>query len=905
VLDGGTTGAGRPYFVMDLVKGVPITRYCDEHRFTPRQRLDLFIPVCQAIQHAHHKGIIHRDIKPSNVLIAPYDGKPVPKVIDFGIAKATGQQLTEQTLVTGFGAVVGTLEYMSPEQAELNQLDIDTRSDIYSLGVLLYELLTGTTPLEKKRLKGAAMLEALRLIREEEPPRPSMRLSTTAEMPSIAANRGLEPKRLTGLLRGELDWIVMKALEKDRNRRYETANGFAMDVQRYLTGEPVLAAPASQWYRLRKFARRNKGGLAVAALVLFFLAALGGVAGWAALQQVKQQAAQRAALEADIGRDLEAARDFCRQDRLREASAVLDHAQTLTARGEAGDELGWRVAQLRTDVDMATRLEAIRLESAATVKDGHFDWEEVALRYAAAFRDYGIEVGQLDPGEAAARIAVSEIREQLVTALDDWLIATSGGKRESLLAVLARADADAWRQRLRSAFADRNAKALRELARAPGALGQPPGAAVLMGRALHAVGEFGLLVEFLRRAQREHPDDFWLNYDLGAFLMDMPVKSARAGEAVGYLRAALGLRPNSPHVLKNLGTALHDQGDLPDAIAAFEKAIAFKPDFAAAHYNLGNALYDQDDQPGAIAAYRKAIGFKPDFAEAHGNLGNVLRQQGDLPGALAACRKAVALKPDLAGSHVNLGNVLRQQGDLPGAIASYRKSIALKPDFAEAHCSLGVGLQLQGEFAEALEELRRGHELGSKNPRWRYPSAQLLRQCQRLLELDGRLTDILAGKATPANAAERIELARLCVLKQRNRAALRFYEEAFAAQPTLLAVHRYNAACAAALAGCGRGKDADKLDDKERARLRSLALDWLCADLEAQGNLLDKEPARAAANVATSFQHWLTDPDFGGVRGPEQLAKLPEAERPAWQKLWKDVADLLKRAQEKAASQKK
>jgi eukaryotic-like serine/threonine-protein kinase len=283
VFDAGSTGqpsgvgAGRPFFVMELIKGVPITKYCDEHRLTPKERLELFIPVCQAIQHAHQQGIIHRDIKPSNVLIALYDGRPVPKVIDFGIAKATGQQLTEQTLITGFGAVVGTLEYMSPEQAQLNQLDIDTRSDIYSLGVLLYELLTGTTPLKKKRLKEAAMLEALRLIREEEPPRPSTRLSTTAEMPSIAANRSLEPKRLTGLVRGELDWIVMKALEKERSLRYETANGFAMDVQRYLAGEPVLAAPANLWYRLRKTVRRNRGPVIAASLVL--LALVGGVIG--------------------------------------------------------------------------------------------------------------------------------------------------------------------------------------------------------------------------------------------------------------------------------------------------------------------------------------------------------------------------------------------------------------------------------------------------------------------------------------------------------------------------------------------------------------------------------------------------------------------------------------------------
>jgi serine/threonine protein kinase/Flp pilus assembly protein TadD len=299
VLDAGTTEAGRPYFVMELVRGVPVTRYCDEHRLTPKERLELFVPVCQAIQHAHQKGIIHRDLKPSNVLVARYDGRPVPKVIDFGVAKATGQQLTEQTLVTGFGAVVGTLEYMSPEQAELNQLDIDTRSDIYSLGVLLYELLTGTTPLEKKRLKAAALEEVLRLIREEEAPRPSTRLSTTAQMPSIAANRGLEPKRLAGLVRGELDWIVMKALEKDRNRRYETANGLAMDLQRYLAGEPVLAAPASQWYRLRKLVRRHRGPVVAAGLVI--LALLGGITGttWGRLRAVAERDAKDAALQAE------------------------------------------------------------------------------------------------------------------------------------------------------------------------------------------------------------------------------------------------------------------------------------------------------------------------------------------------------------------------------------------------------------------------------------------------------------------------------------------------------------------------------------------------------------------------------------------------------------------------------
>jgi WD40 repeat protein/serine/threonine protein kinase len=265
VLDAGTTEAGRPYFVMDLVRGVPITEYCDQNRLAPAQRLELFMPVCQAIQHAHQKGIIHRDIKPSNVLVSLQDGKPVSKVIDFGIAKAIEQRLTERTLFTQFGAVIGTPEYMSPEQAGMSGLDVDTRSDIYSLGVLLYELLTGSTPLRRETLRQAGFDEILRRIRDEGPPRPSTRLSqSTDTLPSISAQRQTEPARLRKLVRGELDWIVMKALEKDRTRRYETASGLARDIERYLHDEPVEAGPPSRAYKLKKYALKHRVGLATA-----------------------------------------------------------------------------------------------------------------------------------------------------------------------------------------------------------------------------------------------------------------------------------------------------------------------------------------------------------------------------------------------------------------------------------------------------------------------------------------------------------------------------------------------------------------------------------------------------------------------------------------------------------------
>ncbi len=289
VLDAGATDGGRPFFVMELVKGVPLTDYCDQHRLGLPERLTLFRQICSAVQHAHQKGIIHRDLKPTNILVESHDGHPVPKVIDFGLAKATsGLQLSEHSLYTAFGTVAGTPLYMAPEQATWSALDVDTRADIYALGVILYELLTGSTPIQRETIRQVALDEILRVIREVEPPTPSSRISTSEALPAIAATRQSEPGRLSRFVRGDLDWIVMKALAKERQRRYESAIALAQDVERFTNHEPVSAGPPTAGYRLRKFVRRNRPQVVAAALVLLVLVA-GMVGTTLALLEARRQ----------------------------------------------------------------------------------------------------------------------------------------------------------------------------------------------------------------------------------------------------------------------------------------------------------------------------------------------------------------------------------------------------------------------------------------------------------------------------------------------------------------------------------------------------------------------------------------------------------------------------------------
>jgi tetratricopeptide (TPR) repeat protein len=1334
VLDGGETATGRPFFVMDLVKGVPITHYCDQNQLTARERLELFVQVCQAVQHAHQKGIIHRDLKPTNVLVSRHDGTPVVKVIDFGIAKALGQQLTDKTLFTHFAQLIGTPLYMSPEQAGLSDLDVDTRSDIYALGVLLYELLTGTTPFDPERLRTAGYDEMRRIIREEEPPKPSTRISTLGQAATtVSAQRRSDPKQLSRLFRGELDWIVMRALEKDRNRRYESASAFAADVQRYLHDEPVQACPPSAWYRFGKFARRNRTALAGAGLVLFCIAVLGGGGGWVVRDRAAREKVRRDR-EAETGRAAAQALDDARhrldEERLPEATAAVARAETLVATADADEASRARVREARRDVDLVADLDDIQYHHPTVTQ---YEWSrEQHRRFEKVFADLGIDADAVSTDEAVRRIESHPLRLQLVAALDGWAYARhnivlvetrrGGAWWHRPLLIANEADPDEVRRRLRAAVMKWDYKAMDDLAASPDVGRLPAPTVMLLARELYWSGSAErqeAAIRVLKKARSRHPDHFGLNASLGNYLgrlgaprYEEALSYWRAAQALGpqqsWVRLAIGLilvelgradesfaelsratelDPNNamvhndfgsalgkqgkrdeavaelrksvaldpalalPHsnlgtVLRdqkkldeavaefrmaialdpkyamahnNLGTALHDQRKLdeaivcykkairldpkhafahnnlgaalaaqgkldeaivcykkairldpkhafahnnlgnalkrqgkldeaaaeyrkaialdpksapmhdhlgrtlvqqkkldeavaeyrkaialdpkyapahcnlgialkdqgkvdeaiaeyrkaialkhddvaahnnlgnalrdqgkvdeaiaeyrkaialdpalapahnnlgnalkvqgrpdeaiaqykealrikPDypeahyglglalagerkldeAIAAYRKAIALKPDYAEAHYDLGNALRGQDKLDEAVAAYRKAITLKPDYAEAHCNLGEVLKRQGrpveavaeykealrikpdllearnnlgsalhdqgrldeaiaeykqalrikpdhpeihyglglalhdqgKLDEAIAEYRKAIALDPKEAKAHNNLGNALLKQGKLDEAIAEYREAIGLQPDRALAHCNLGFALQQRGEFREALGELRRGHELGFKRPGWPYPSAQWVLQCERLVELDGKLPGFLEGKATPASAAERIELALLCQLYLKQyAAAARFYEEAFADQPKLAeklgaAGSRYDAACAAALAGCGRGKDADKLDAKEKARLRGRALAWLRADLEAMGRLLDKgaDPARLAAGVGNVLRHWQADPDLAGVRGAEALGKLPAAERQAWKKLWDDAADVLARAQAKTTPGKK
>ncbi|MBX9580616.1 MAG: serine/threonine-protein kinase [Gemmataceae bacterium] len=564
VLDGGTTADGRPYFVMELVKGLPLSEYCDARRLSVRDRLGLFGQVCSAVQHAHQKGVIHRDLKPGNVLVTEHDGKPVPKVIDFGLAKAlhAGGVLTDKTLHTAFGAVVGTPLYMAPEQVGINALDVDTRADIYALGVILYELLTGSTPLEKGRLKEAAWDEMRRLIREEDPPRPSARLSSSAALAKLAASRQAEPQRLTGLVRGELDWIVMKALEKDRTRRYETADAFAADVGRYLAGETVQAVPPSVGYRLRKFARKHRAGLTTAGVVAGLLVAAVAASGW---QAVRATHAEHRLAALDDSQQANARTG----EALRESEAARRQSEAVT---------NYLVALLRTP-DPRTGGPDAKLSDLLDRAAAELD-----SRFANSPRTKGDLLFTLGETYGVLRLyeKEAEVFERALAVREATLGPDHPATLQAVTA-LASAYRGAWRPEEAAALAE---KAFRLSTQRWGAdHPETLHTAAVLGDAYRAAGRgdqaIRLLEPSLKTCKARFGKGFWVTHktmnDLGlAYLFaGRPAEAvAQLEEAVDALSAATPA--DHPEVLNstcNLGDAYLAAGRFADAIRVPEPAV--------------------------------------------------------------------------------------------------------------------------------------------------------------------------------------------------------------------------------------------------------------------------------------------------------------------------------------------
>jgi serine/threonine protein kinase len=633
VFDGGATVSGRPYFVMELVKGIPITDYCDQAQLTPRQRLELFLPVCQAVQHAHQKGIIHRDLKPSNVLVTLHDGTAMAKVIDFGIAKASGEPLTDKSLFTGFGQLIGTPLYMAPEQAALSNVDVDTRSDIYSLGVLLYELLTGTTPFDKGRLQTVGYDELRRIIREEEPPRPSTRFSTLGEAATtICVQRKSDPRRLSRLMRGELDWIVMKCLEKDRNRRYDTASALAADVQRYLHDEPVQACPPSRWYRLRTTLRRHRLAVVTGATFAAVLIAATAISAWLAVREAQAKALAEGRLE-----------------QIDQANALLTSVfQGLDPRGadklglDLQEQLAQRVLKAARQLDGdaigdAPTLARLQYTLGLTLDElGHYPEAVELLRKAHATRT------TLDGADDAVTLATaSKLGEALMHA----------GALDEALPLLAQTR-ERRRDRLGADSPDTLAS-MHYLAQGYQLAGERKQAQALME---------GTVAGRKRVLGAEHPDTLASINDLAlAYREDgQPRKAIPLHDDVLQAQQKV-LGPNHPHTLtsmQNLALAYQAAGDRTRAVPLYQDALHRRME------RLGPA---HPDTLGSMLALAEAYRTGPEPAKAVPLLEE----------ALAKAR--VRLPPGHAVTLTcmnNLAAAYERSGDRTRAIPLYAETMA-------------------------------------------------------------------------------------------------------------------------------------------------------------------------------------------------------------------------------------
>jgi tetratricopeptide (TPR) repeat protein len=759
---------------------------------------------------------------------------------------------------------------MSPEQAEMSALGIDTRSDIYSLGVLLYELLTGGTPLSHKRLKEAAHAEVLRMIQEEEPPKPSTRLSDSGEeLASISAKRHTEPAKLTKLVRGDLDWIVMKCLEKDRNRRYETANGFAMDVQRYLADEPVQACPPSAGYRLRKFVRRNRGPVLAAGLVL--LAVIAGVIATsiATARLWREQAQTRLAFDnaqTNLDLALEALdeiyideaeghpkiREGLPRDLLQKGLEFYEKFVRENARNERLIVLMGKAYQRAGLIDRALGKEARAVES----------FERAVSAYDRAL--------QVDPLSAPAHRHLSYALREL-GRLDEALAAID---RAIVIEPRDAAAHDGRGSALRSLQCFEEALTAYERASELG----PRSSVVHTNRGTVLCDHLGRPAEALvafDRALELEPRDLRARHNRGVALREL----GRFDEALAASDATIAFAPGAPGSYSDRAAALLNLRRFEEALAACDVALELDPRHIRAHTNRAEALEDLGRIEEALEAYDRAIAIDERDVTALHNRGNVLHALGRFEEALEALDRTVAIDPRRGPAYASRAAVLAAQGKIEAAIEDCTKAIRLGPDGAEPHCNLGQLLMRQGRFQEAVPCLRRGHELGSKRAEWTFPSAKWLEAAERMAD---RMGSMLSGTSLPADVFERIGLARALHAMARNAESARMYVEAFADDGVLAEdlaqCHRYNAACSAVLAAAHGEFDA--------AEWRGRALGWLRADVEAR--------ERTGIGLAATLSHWKKEPDLACVR--DRLDDLPEPERAAWRGLWADVDFALARA---------
>ena len=659
VLDAGTTAQGRPYFVMELVNGVPLTEYCDQHNLSTKERLKLFAVVCQGVQHAHQKGIIHRDLKPGNILVANYDNQPVPKVIDFGVAKATNQQLTEKTLFTQLGQIVGTLEYMSPEQAKRNQLDVDTRSDVYSLGIVLYELLTGQTPLDRRSLRAAAFDEILRMIREVEPVLPSRQLSESKELISVAAHRSVDAGRLTAIIRGDLDWIVVKTLQKNRSERYATAQELSEDVTRHLNDLPILAGPPRMMTRLRKFAKRNSWPVlaATSALVLMISAFC-----WYthAAGVVRRQVADRTervsraiesaslALGQAINSPVSSSAEWTA------AEAGMQRVQDLISEGavtadakDRADQLIARGQECRVERDIAVRLENVLITSASHPELK--SWQRMEEELRQLFADHGFNLDTEDPQVIATKIKTHRFAERFSDILELWIgtrayMSGMGGpdvSREILQpwsdAIYA-ADDDPLRTGIRRLIyiaQPVTEEKLRELTKDVDLTSRSPRTLTWLSSVYGMAGKFDEGNQIVRDALRRHPSDVMLNFDYGFSLYHQK----RWHEAARMYSRAIALRPDAAGIWQMLGMALEKADELDNARDAFRRACELEDDYGPTWANLGNVLLRQENSDEALAIGRRVIELMPDHPSGYGIAGRALMQQEKFDEALPLLEK--------------------------------------------------------------------------------------------------------------------------------------------------------------------------------------------------------------------------------------------------------------------------